>query len=188
MRFAQTAEESFGVKSVELRQQFAMTDPLIHQIRIALRASLQQDKHESRLYAETMANALIVHLLQRYTAQQAITLISLGGLSHYKQRQVIDYIQAHLEKNLGLEELATLVQLSSHHFCECFKHSIGMSPRQFVIHCRIERAKELLLQRKQSIAEIAQTVGFLDQSHLHRHFKRLVGVTPRQFQQGASIN
>lgn len=178
-----TIEQSFDVSSAELIPQFATADPLVHQIGLALKSVLQAEGASSRLYAETMADALIVHLLQHYMARRPKLPQYSGGLAHHKCQQVIDYIQSHLEQNLGLEELAGVVQLSPHHFCECFKRSTGMTPHQFVISCRIERAKELLLQRKVAIAEIARLVGFVDQSHLHRHFKRWVGVTPKQFQQ-----
>jgi hypothetical protein len=59
-----------------------------------------------------------------------------------------------------------------------FKQSTGLAPHQFVIRCRVERAKELLLHSSLGIADIAAEVGFANQSHLNRHFKRIVGVTP----------
>ena len=71
--------------------------------------------------------------------------------------------------------------MSPHYFSQLFKESTGITPHQYVIRCRIDRAKDLLKQGKLSIAEIAKEVGFVDQSHLHRHFKRLVGVTPKLF-------
>ncbi|MCC0176383.1 helix-turn-helix transcriptional regulator [Waterburya agarophytonicola K14] len=58
-----------------------------------------------------------------------------------------------------------------------------MSLYQYVIYCRIERAKQLLKQQKIAIAEIATQVGFADQSHLTHHFKRHVGITPKAFRQ-----
>lgn len=54
---------------------------------------------------------------------------------------------------------------------------------QYVIRCLVERSKELLMQGEMAIAEVAREVGFVDQSHLTRHFKRLVGITPKTFQQ-----
>ena len=71
--------------------------------------------------------------------------------------------------------------MSPHYFSRLFKQTTGISPHQYVISCPIERAKDLLKQGKLSIAEIAKEVGFVDQSHLHRYFKRLVGITPKAF-------
>ncbi len=84
---------------------------------------------------------------------------------------------------MSLKELAAIVQMSAHYFSQLFKQSTGITPHQYVIHCRIERAKELLMQRKLTIADVAKVVGFVDQSHFHRHFKRLVGITPKAFLQ-----
>lgn len=181
--FTRAIEQNFDLSSVELIPHFATPDPLIYQIGLALKTVLETEGTSSRLYAEAMANALIVHLLQHYTARRPSLQQYAGGLAHHKRQQVIDYIQSHLERNLGLEELARVAQLSPQYFCEAFKRATNMTPHQFVIHSRIERAKELLSQSTLSIAEIARQVGFADQSHFHRHFKRLVGATPKQFQQ-----
>jgi AraC family transcriptional regulator len=96
---------------------------------------------------------------------------------------VTDYIYAHLDQDLSLSELAAIAQMSPHYFSQLFKRSIGITPHQYVIRVRVERAKELLTQGNLSIAEVAKTVGFVDQSHLHRHCKRLLGVTPKMLQQ-----
>jgi AraC family transcriptional regulator len=80
-----------------------------------------------------------------------------------------------------LTELAALVQISPHYFSQLFKQSTGTTPHKFVISCRVERAKELLLQGQLTIAEVAFIVGFANQSHLNRHFKKILNVTPRQF-------
>jgi AraC family transcriptional regulator len=80
-----------------------------------------------------------------------------------------------------LAELAAIVRLSQYHFAHLFKQSTGISPHQYLIRWRIERAKQLLAMGNLSIAAIAQTVGFASQGHFTYHFKRLVGVTPRVF-------
>lgn len=92
---------------------------------------------------------------------------------------VIDYINAHLELNLGVGELANVVQMSPYYFTRLFKQSTGLTPHQYVIRRRVERAKQLLLQGKLTIAQVAYTVGFAHQSHLNRHFKRWLGMTPK---------
>jgi AraC family transcriptional regulator len=86
-----------------------------------------------------------------------------------------------LDRDLSLKELSNLVQMSPHYFSKLFKQSTGKTPHQYVICCRIERAKYLIQQRKLSLAEIATQVGFVDQSHLHRHFSRLLGITPQTY-------
>nr|WP_277875978.1 helix-turn-helix transcriptional regulator [Chroococcidiopsis sp. [FACHB-1243]] len=74
-----------------------------------------------------------------------------------------------------------MTQLSVHHFGKLFKQSMGDPLHQYVLKCRIERAKELLVNTQLLIAEIAQTVGFYDQSHFTNVFRRHTNLTPRQY-------
>ncbi|MBD2539651.1 AraC family transcriptional regulator [Coleofasciculus sp. FACHB-SPT36] len=182
--FARAVDESAEPSNVELVPHFATSDGLVLQIGLALQQVLENNPQGSRLYAETMANALAVHLLQNYSARQPILRDYNGGLSRRQLRQVIDYINDHLDRDLGLAELAKIVQMSPHYFTRLFKQSTGLTPHQYVIRHRVERAKELLLNGELTIAEVAYSVGFANQSHLNRHLKRLLGVTPRHIRQG----
>lgn len=181
--FAQTIYEVVDPNTIELLPVFATPDPFIHQIGVALKAALFKQSDRSRLYAETLVNTLILHLLEHYTTSRPNLRECIAGqLPQYKLQQVIDYIDAYLDRDLSLQELSNLVQMSPHYFSTLFKQSTGTTPHQYVIRCRIERAKCLMAQAKLSLAEIATQVGFVDQSHLHRHFKHLVGVTPKTYQ------
>ena len=181
--FARAVDESAEPSNIEILPHFATSDGLVLQIGLALKGVLENNPQGSRLYAETMANALAVHLLQHYSARQPILRDYNGGLSRHQLRQVIGYINGHLDRDLGLAELAKIVQMSPHYFTRLFKQSTGLTPHQYIIHRRVERAKELLLNRELTIAEVAYTVGFANQSHLNRHLKRLLGVTPRHIRQ-----
>jgi AraC family transcriptional regulator len=104
-------------------------------------------------------------------------------LPRQRLRAVIEYIDEHLGSELSLDDLAAVARLSPYHFARLFKNSTGLPPHQYVIARRVERAKELLRDRvRLPLAEIALEMGFSSQSHFTRHFKRLVGVTPRLFQ------
>ncbi|MBE9037465.1 AraC family transcriptional regulator [aff. Roholtiella sp. LEGE 12411] len=179
---AHAVEEAADADQIELVPHFATPDPLVYQIGLALKSVLENNPSGSRLYAETMVNALSVHLIQHYSTGKLI-LKAYKGLPRRQLQQVIDYIHAHLEQNLGLAELATLIPMSPHYFSLLFKQATGMAPHKYVIHCRVERAKELLLKGEIAIAEIARLVGFASQSHLNFHCKRLLGVTPKTLQQ-----
>jgi AraC family transcriptional regulator len=158
-------------------------DPLIYQIAIALKTALEIDETGSRLYADAMANALAVHLLSRYSAHKPTIQHYSGGLSEQKLKQIIAYIDEYLDWDLSLTQLANVVQLSPYHFARLFKQSTGIAPHQYHIRRRIDRAKQLLLERDLSIAEVAYAVGFASQGHLNYHFKRFVGITPKAFLQ-----
>ncbi|MGJ5674484.1 MAG: helix-turn-helix domain-containing protein [Nostochopsis sp.] len=166
---------------VQIVPQLKIRDPLIQQIGLTLKTELEIDGLSDRLYAESMVNALAVHLLRRYSTQQQKIPDNCGGLPNYKLQLAIEYIQAHLAENISLEAIATELGMSQYYFARLFKQSTGYSPYQYLIKCRIERAQKLLMQNQQSIANIALQVGFANQSQFGRHFKRLTGVTPKQF-------
>jgi AraC family transcriptional regulator len=86
-------------------------------------------------------------------------------------------------RELSLTDIAGAVHLSSFHLARLFKQSLGVSPHQYLIQLRVNSARWLLSagSGERSLAEVASAVGFADQSHLARHFKRVTGLTPRQF-------
>jgi AraC family transcriptional regulator len=103
-------------------------------------------------------------------------------------QQVTDFIDQHLEQDIALSELATIIQMSSSYFSSLFKQSIGLTPYQYVIQRRIEQAKQLLQQGKLSIADIAYSLSFSHQSHLSGHFKRLVESHRKHFCKGCKLD
>jgi transcriptional regulator of acetoin/glycerol metabolism len=104
-----------------------------------------------------------------------------GGLSAGALRRVREYVQVHLNESIDLSMLAAVAGLSMHHFAREFKQSAGVTPHHHLIQKRIERAQQMLAQTDLSLAEIACAVGFSDQGHLARHFRGLLGTTPREF-------
>lgn len=176
----QVANDLVDVSSQAVVPCFAKRDPLIYQISLALKAELETAGE--KLYAESMAQALAVHLLRRYTDPQ-LMVAPVGGLTPHKLKQTIDYIHAHLADDLNVTEIAQRIQMSPYHFSRCFKQSTGLAPHQYILQQRVNRAKQYLLQQNLPLAEIAQQVGFASQSHFNRHFKRFVGVTPSAFRQ-----
>ncbi len=178
------ARQSFDlvdVADIEFIPCFSKSDPLIHSVGLALKSELQSSGFGSRLYIDSLIAVLMTHLVRHYSNQKHRSQNDLNPLSKRKLQQVIDYIYQHLDRDLALAELATLVQISPSYFSILFKQAVGIPPHQYVIQCRIERAKQLLLENDLTIADIALRLGFSHQSHLSRHFKRLVGVTPKQF-------
>lgn len=178
---AQTAFELIEPDQVEFSIHAKQCDPLIYNLGIALKQSLATFGDDSKLYAESAATFLAVHLIRHYATHRPKHQGHSGGLSPLQRQQAIDYIQAHLAEDICLEALSTCLGLSRYYFCRLFKQSTGCSPYKYIIRCRVERAKELLKRGGLTLAEIALACGFSHQSHLHRHFKRQTGVTPKEF-------
>ena len=136
---------------------------------------------------ESLANILAVRLIRHiYSLRPVITRTS-GVLRRRKVKTIIDYIMANLNARPTLEQMSALVQVSPFHFARQFKASTGLSPHQFLITRRVERAQQILSERRDlSLAEVAITVGFSDQSQFSFHFRRIVGITPGQFRASAN--
>ncbi|MBE7383397.1 MAG: helix-turn-helix transcriptional regulator [Leptolyngbya sp. SIO1E4] len=179
---ARVGYEIFGKEHLELIPHLTtLFDPLILQMGFALKKSLEIDGIHSNLYADSMAYALVVHLLARYSTRAPQLQISTTGLTPQQRKQIVDYMHANLERNISLAELAEILHLSPHYFAHLFKQSMGIPPHRYLIRCRVERAKQLLRLNHLSIAAVAQAVGFASQGHFTYHFKRFVGVTPKVF-------
>ena len=106
---------------------------------------------------------------------------AFGGLSPGAMRRVREYVEAHLGESIDLSMLAGVAGLSVHHFARQFKQSTGVTPHVYLTQKRVERAQQMLVQTDLALAEIAFAVGFFDQGHLARHFRHMLGTTPRAF-------
>jgi AraC family transcriptional regulator len=140
------------------------------------------------LAAESLANVLAVHLIRHVLAPRRPERGHDGRLPRLRLRAVVEYIEGHLDAGVTLDQMAAVARLSPYHFARQFKQATGLPPYQYVLLRRVERAKQLLQAGAGlSLAEVAAHAGFSDQSQLSHHFKRLVGVTPRQFRAPARI-
>ena len=128
-----------------------------------------------------MATALSAHLLRHYATRKHTLQEYEDGLSKYRLQQAIDYINEHLGENLSLAAIAAELDMSQYYFCRLFKQSTGMTPHQYLIQQRVERAKQLLKQPEQTVTSIAIECGFANQSHFAKQFRQHTGVTPKQF-------
>ncbi|MBE3558403.1 MAG: helix-turn-helix transcriptional regulator [Ktedonobacteraceae bacterium] len=174
---------SIDPEQVRLIGTFNHRDPLLEHLARALSAEVETGGLFGLPYHEALAHTLILHLLRHYSSIHPCLPDPQGHLSQQQIRKVRDYIYDHLDQEVSLAEMAALLNLSISHFSHLFKETTGLSPYQYVIQCRIERAKHLLLDPALSIADVAQRVGFTDQSHLHRHFRRILGSTPARLRE-----
>jgi AraC-like DNA-binding protein len=95
-------------------------------------------------------------------------------------RQAIDFMQDHLEEQIGVADVAHAVSLSPHYFTDMFTDNIGLTPNEFMTNLRIERAKEYLTQHHKSPSDVCLALGY-SSSYFWRLFKRKTGTTPARF-------
>jgi AraC family transcriptional regulator len=166
---------------VEVIESCPPYDPVINSIGMALMAELESERLGGRLYAESLANVLAVHVLRNYTAsvQQGRALV--GGMSGRRLKLVLSFIDANYGRDLSLAELAGAAGMSTFHFSREFKKTMGKTPHQYLMKLRIDRAKMLLSQSEMPLIEVGLRSGFSHQSHFTRLFRKLTGTTPQAY-------
>ena len=102
------------------------------------------------------------------------------GKEHQSVRLIKEYLHDNLGSDISLEQLVKITNLNRSYLIRVFRNAVGMPPYTYLNQIRVEKAKRLLRQGM-SIADAAITVGMSDQSHLTRHFKKIVGITPGRY-------
>ena len=174
----ETAHES----DIELTEHWNLTDPNIVAVLLAMTTDLDGGSPTGRLYGESLANALAVYLLNRYTVRRYTPVGYHGGLPGYRLKRVLDHIGDNLAEDLSLSQLAAVAGMSPHYFAELFRVSTGYAPHRYVLLQRVERAKQSLRGPGRSIIEVGLEAGFQNPSHFARIFRKFVGTSPSRFQ------
>ncbi len=177
----QLVERDFSGKKIVFTEQRGVADPAILHFGNLFRGELQAGAYAGKVYGETLTLAFSLYLLSRYATDQLKIDPPKGKLSARQLGTVLDYTQAHLARDLSLESIAEQANLSPFHFSRLFKQTTGHSLHQFIVHLKIERAKQLIAKRGLSLTEVAHLTGFYDQSHFIHTFKRTVGMNPKDF-------
>lgn len=156
-------------------------DWTMHALASSLLPALRSPASCSALFLDSVAIALSAHAMQRYGGLIPSIRANRIGLAPWQLRRVEDFIEAHLDADLSVAELARECRLSPSHFARSFGRSMGMPPHRWVMKKRIERAEELLLLGDLDLVQIAIVCGFFDQSHLNRVFTRFHGCGPAKW-------
>ncbi|NEQ42548.1 MAG: AraC family transcriptional regulator [Leptolyngbya sp. SIOISBB] len=167
------------------RRQHQAKDRHLQTLMQALLIEAEMGGPNGRLYADTLTTAIATHFVNHYSLEHPGELAQLQPIECQRLGAVIDYIEAHLTADLSLSDVALAAGLSKFHFSRLFKAAIGLTPHQYVLKRRIERAAVVLSQGDRAIAQVAQQFGFADQSHFTRTFKQFKGLTPKQFLKNA---
>lgn len=144
---------------------------------------LENPSYAGKLYGESLAMAFSFHLLERYGDFSAAIKMPPGKLASANLRRALEFVHENLADDLSIEDIARESYLSAFHFARSFKNTLGLTAHQYVLGNRIERAKRLIAESPRlNLTEIGLSVGFFDQAHFTKAFKRATGATPKAFQ------
>jgi AraC family transcriptional regulator len=163
----------------ELAATCRLRDEQVHGIVALMEAELRAGCPNGRPYGQYLAQVLAAFLLQNYSAARS----PASGSAHAGRQKIsaaLQYIQSKAQ-DLSIDRLAAVSHLSPYHFSRLFKQSTGLTPHQYVLHWRIEESKRLLTRTELDLAEIAQRLGFRDQSHFTERFRKITGATPKRW-------
>jgi AraC family transcriptional regulator len=173
-----------GASQVQLLDNFGTLDARIEDLARRLVAETRDEALGSRLYAESLATELVVHLLRHYSTPARLDNGTATVLPRYKMRRVTDYIDENLREDLTLGDMSATLSMSPYHFAHAFRHTVGLAPHRYVVLRRVELARRLLRETDLSITEIAHQVGYSNQSSFSVVFHRVTGCSPRNFRNG----
>lgn len=180
----QSALRDYDIDPSRARLAYAggVNDPTIVQISFALRALLDHSiQPTDRLFIDGMQTALAAHLLARYPIDRWRSQAATPSLDAARLKRVLDFIESNLSAALCLEDLAAHACLSPFHFARLFRHTLGVTPHQYVTERRLQSAKEQLSHGRLSQLEIALDAGFGTQANFIRVFRKSTGLTPGQY-------
>ena len=167
-----------------LQPRNTITDDLLAELALTLCRHSENTKENNRIYRESLEHTLLAHILFRYGGLRAGS-VPIGRrsyrLSERHSRLIVEYMRAHLQRNVGLEELARHLGLSVSHFSTQFKNRFGETPARYLWSMRLDCAREQLENKALPVSEIAAHCGCLNPSHFSEAFRRAYGATPTEY-------
>jgi len=168
---------------VELRRADNLADARLRALVEAVNAERIAGFPSGRLFLDSVELALAVALVNGYAVRHRSVQTHRGGLGSSRLRRIKEFVDAKMEDELTLREMAQSVQLSTAHFSRMFRKSTGESPHHFVLRHRVERAKEMLRAPQGRVLDVAVACGFKTQQHFARVFRRICGASPTEYRQ-----
>lgn len=148
---------------------------------------LRNRKTVDRDFVDQAMLALCSHLSDRYQDVQASRSDDRVALSPWQERRAKEMMENHVAQGLSIAQIANSCSLSRSHFSRAFKKNTGVSPRDWFLQIRLDKAKCLLSDSSLSISQISLDCGFADQSHFTRVFTRMMRVTPFNWRRSQAV-
>lgn len=162
-------------------------DKVIRHLMTSLIRAFADDEPPSRLFLDSLSDAFAAHLIGRYYLKQGDQpRRKLSPLTPWRLNRAKAFVEAHLDQSITLSELSAAAGLSRMHFAAQFKAATGMSPHMYVLQCRVEASKRVLLDPDRSIRDVALAVGFKSETHFINVFRRLVGEAPGRWRRSVT--
>jgi AraC family transcriptional regulator len=181
--FALTEASDGTSGEVELRRADRLVDARLRALLDAVNTERIAGFPNGKLFLDSVEQALAVALVNGYAVRHRSVQTYRGGLGCARLRRIKEFVEAKMEDELTLCEMAQSVELSTAHFSRMFRKSTGESPHYFVLRQRVERAKEMLRAAETRVLDVAVASGFKTQQHFARVFRRICGVSPTEYRQ-----
>ena len=165
----------------ELQARDTIDDPILRNLVEVLLQEKSEGFQSGALFTDSITTAFASHLLHHYSVRSASRQNSVGGMAPSVLRRCKDLIEANIESDIRLGDLAKEARMSSSHFIRGFRQSTGQTPYQFLLHQRVKRSQFLMRDPRVSLTEVALASGFADQHHLARVFRRITNMTPSSY-------
>jgi AraC family transcriptional regulator len=162
-------------------------DSVVHHLGQPLVSALERPLHASKIFLDHVLQALNSHFVCSYGGVRMSAPQFRGGLSSLQMRRATELLEAHLDGDIALQQVAEACELSVSHFSRAFKQTFRTPPYRWLIERRVDRARDLMTNSRLPLADIAIRCGFADQSALNRSFKRIHGVTPGIWRRGRHV-
>ena len=170
--------------NIEIEYRAIFADPTILHLAQLFKSEILNRGIAGKLYTESLANVLAVHLLRNYSGSLVKPALQDEPLDALKLNQLKEFIEEHLSEDLSIANMASVVHTSPFHFARAFKAATGQPPHRYVTQRRMEQAKILLSVTRLPVVEVANRVGFSNQSHFSAQFRRATGTTPKGYREG----
>src|SRR5438876_1815654 len=168
---------------IDLRPQRKFADSRLAALVAAVHAEMVAGFPSGRLFLDSVEQAMAVSLVNGHAVRHRPVQIYRGGLGSARLRRIKELVDAKLEFDLSLDEMAQAVGLSTAHFARMFRKSTGDTPHQFVLRQRLKRAKAMLRAPDARVLDVAVACGFKTQQHFAQVFRGVWGVSPTEYRQ-----
>jgi AraC family transcriptional regulator len=175
------SDGAYGEVELHPRRKFA--DARLGALVAAAHAEMVAGFSSGRLFLDSIEQAMAIALVNGHAVRHRPAQMYKGGLGSARLRRIKELVHAKIEDDLGLDEMAQSVDLSTAHFARMFRKSTGETPHQFVLRQRIERAKAMLRAPNARVLDVAVACGFKTQQHFAQVFRDVCRVSPTEYRQ-----